>query len=95
MSTPKQIDQEALCEQIAHQYRCVTHLCNAIATVHRETEGSIRSFPPGMLDDLGRRSAGIMETLGDILNGMGANDDAEDAWTHPVFKEAQRRWPTP
>jgi hypothetical protein len=34
-----------------------------------------------------------METLGDILNGMNAVDEKEDAWLDPIFREAQRLWP--
>lgn len=79
-------------KQVVLQYRAVAHLANAIARVHTEIAATIKSSPE-LLDLRGKRSAHLMEILGDILNGMDAVDPAEDAWMDPIFKEAHRLWP--
>jgi hypothetical protein len=80
--------------QVADQYRVVAHLASALMDVHKQIEPSIRD---GISDDLldlrGKRSAHLMEVLGDILNGMDAVDNSEDGWTAPIFKRAQELWP--
>jgi hypothetical protein len=43
---------------------------------------------------VGMRTAHLLETLGDILNGMDAITE-DDAWINPVIIEARRKWPQP
>lgn len=80
-------------EQVRLQYKAVVKLCENLALVHRETGEIIDRFPPGIVEMAGKRSAEIMELLGDVLNAMDAVDDEEDAWMEPIFAEAQRLWP--
>lgn len=87
---------EKLKEQVAQQCKVVAHLATALAQVHSERAEIIAAggYEGGaLLDMVGRQTARLMETLGDILNGMDATDEDEDAWVDPVFKEAHRRWP--
>jgi hypothetical protein len=69
-------------------------MAQAIADVHREKAELIASVDYAPVDLAGKMSASLMETLGDVLNGMDAVSE-EDEWLTPVFKEAQRRWPSP
>lgn len=81
--------------QVIAQCKVVVHLATALANVHSDKAQLLKT---GRLDDLiemnGERSASIMETLADILNGMDAVDAEEDAWTDPVFKLAHQLWPS-
>ena len=80
-------------EQVADQYKVVARLAEALAVVHREIEPDIRDGRmTRLLDMMGERSARIMETLGDILNGMDAVCD-EDAWMDPIFEAAHEMFP--
>ena len=82
--------------QIANQCRVVAHLANALAGIHRDYERMYlnpSAGPKDIADLVGERTARLMETLGDILNGMDAATD-EDEWTHPIFAEAHRLWPS-
>ncbi|KQS81733.1 hypothetical protein ASG32_03000 [Methylobacterium sp. Leaf361] len=85
---------ENLSRQVADQCRVVAHLATAIAKVHSDYAALIEA---GAMSDLheriGRRTASLMERLGDALNGMDATS-ADDDWTYPVFREAQRLFPT-
>lgn len=83
--------------QVADQYRVVSHLARTLAKVHDDIRGIIEKGGVPALDDLldlqGKRSAHIMEVLGDILNGMDANSE-EDDWTYPIFKAAHIAFPS-
>ena len=83
-------------EQVRLQCRAVAHLAKVLSSVFADYE---RMFAAGALDGLidhvGDRSAGIMETLGDILNDMDAVGEPEDAWISPVFEKAHQMWPQP
>lgn len=83
-------------EQIADQCRVVAHLARQIASVHEQMEPYYAAGPmsPFLLDLVGNRTARLMETLGDVLNGMDAVDES-DAWTASVFRIAQATWPQP
>ena len=85
---------EDLRKQVADQCRVVAHLATAIAKVHADY-AQLAEAPAfdSILEQVGRRSASLMERLGDVLNGMDATS-ADDDWTYPVFREAQRRFPT-
>jgi hypothetical protein len=79
--------------QVADQCRCVAGLCRAIAAVHQDyatlfNEGRMED----VADQIGNRTAALMEELGNILNGMDAVDGA-DEWMDPIFAEAHRMFP--
>ena len=79
--------------KVVAQYRVVAHLARQLALL---SDDLALVFENGghatILDMNGERSAGLMETLGDALNGMDAFTE-EDEWTGPVFAEAHERWP--
>ncbi len=79
--------------QVAAQCRAVVHLATQIALLHSDQAGL---FAAGLLDNLielcGDETAGLIETLGNILNGMDAATD-EDEWMSPIFEKAQQFWP--
>lgn len=80
--------------QVSAQCRAVAHLARALAQVHEDKARLLdlpQAYPP--VDFVGKSTARYMETLGDILNGMDAVDEKEDAWLDPIFREAQRLWP--
>lgn len=83
-------------KQVANQCRAVAHLCKALAEVN---EDHARMFDDEKLDamdelveSIGNRTARHMEMLGNILNSMDANDEADD-WMEPVFAAAHRLFP--
>ena len=76
-------------EQVQLQSRVVAHLARAIAEIF---EDHSRYVHPELMETIGARSARLMETLGDILNGMDACTEDDD-WIAPVFEEAHRLWP--
>ncbi|KTS02521.1 hypothetical protein SB2_25575 [Methylobacterium radiotolerans] len=85
---------EDLSKQVADQCRVVAHLASVLATVHRDYASLIeRGGLPDSLDRIGQRTADLMERLGEALNGMDATSK-DDGWTYPVFREAQRLFPT-
>jgi hypothetical protein len=104
MSAPETMGPEAWAvltieqkrQQVADQYRVVAHLAKVMAGVHDQLASVIESGAgaiDSILDIQGERSAMIMEYLGDTLNAMDAVDET-DAWTGPVFAEAQRLFPS-
>ncbi len=83
-------------KQVAAQCEVVAHLAKALAAVHEDYATLFSSGdrgPQQIAGMVGSRTAAFMETLGDMLNGMDACDE-EDEWTDPIFREAQRLWPT-
>jgi hypothetical protein len=81
--------------QIIEQCRAVCHMATALSHVYSDYQTILLSpNSDSIMDMVGNRTASIMETLGDILNGMDAVTE-EDDWLKPVFEEAQRRWPQP
>ena len=80
-------------KQVALQCKAVAHLATALAQVNLDCA---KMFEDGAAESLiqpvGKRTAHLMEVLGDILNGLDATDEA-DAWLAPIFEEAQRLWP--
>jgi hypothetical protein len=81
-------------KQVADQCRAVAHLATALAQVS-EDWAKMLAAPGGadeLLDMVGDRSAGHMETLGDILNGMDAIDD-DDGWIDPIFEKSHEMFP--
>ena len=81
-------------QQVAMQCKAVSHLADALAAIHEDQEAMIKNASPDdwLVDRIGNRTARIMNTLGDILNGMDAVEDS-DAWMDPVFEEAKRQFP--
>ena len=89
----KSLEESAKSEQVAKQCDVVAHLATVLADLCRMRAEMIRAGHGLSLTNLtGQRTASQMEILGDMLNGMDAVDDS-DAWTAPVFAEAQRLWP--
>lgn len=83
-------------KQVAQQCKVVAHLAKALAEVYEAKAKNFESEAKGpskLIDLVGNWSAGHMEALGDMLNGMDAIDEDQDAWTEPIFREAQRLWP--
>lgn len=80
--------------QVAKQCEAVAYMATALASVNTDFA---KMFRAGHMDDLieqvGPRTAHLMEVLGDILNGMDAVDK-KDKWLDPVFEQAHRFWPT-
>jgi hypothetical protein len=76
--------------QVIDQCKVVAHLADVLAKVHRDYE---MLFVDGkfdnLIDQVGRRTAGIMDDLGDILNGMDAVS-ADDDWTYPIFEKREQ-----
>lgn len=83
--------------QVARQCQVVVHLASNIRDIFSDHErlfltmGEEPAFD-GLAESVGRRSAHLMEALGNALNGMDAVT-TEDSWADPIFKEAQKRWP--
>lgn len=79
--------------QVAAQCRAVVHLATQIALVHSDkAEMFAAGYQDSLIDFCGDETAGLMETLGDILNGMDAVS-AEDKWMDPIFEKANQLWP--
>jgi hypothetical protein len=82
--------------QVVAQCRVVAHLAKALASVFEDKADAFeQGFWPAILEMNGRNSAGLMETLGNILNGMDAVDEAEDAWAYPIFERALQLFGSP
>lgn len=81
-------------KQVEMQCKAVAHMATAIATVYGDY---VTIFETGnadrLIDQVGKRTASFMETLGDMLNATDATDET-DEWLTPVFEEAQRLWPS-
>ena len=81
-------------EQVAKQCEAVAHMATALARVNADYSKMFRDgHMDTLIEQVGKRTAHLMEVLGDVFNGMDAVDGDEDAWMDPVFKEAQRLWP--
>jgi len=81
-------------KQVSDQCRVVAHLATAIAQVHTDKATLFaENRAPSIVDHVGRHTAYLMETLGNILNGMDAVDEKEDDWVLPIFVEAHRMFP--
>lgn len=88
-------DRAKLAHQVSEQCRVVAHLAAALARVHTDY-GTLATAAPQIFADIseqvGPRTASLMEMLGDALNDMDANSK-DDGWTIPIFAEAHRLFP--
>ena len=91
MTTPEAIGVHTAgptAQQVAAQCRVVAHLARAIATVYADK--AVLFEAEGALSILAMNDAtsyDLMQTLGDLLNGMDAVTD-EDEWVAPIFAAA-------
>lgn len=80
--------------QVAMQCRAVAHMATALADVYTDYAAMFQSGQMGILvEQVGRRTSDLMETLGNVLNGMDANDEERDGWLNQVFEQANVIWP--
>ncbi len=85
-----------LLNQVSEQCRAVAHLATCIAEIHSDKATIFKECPEAAADiaDLtGASTAQLLETLGDILNGMDAVGKG-DEWVNPILLEARRLWQT-
>ena len=80
--------------QVIAQFRAVVVLCAQIAEVHTQIADAMDRGPhlDDLLDIHGKRSAGLIEHLGDVANGMDIVQP-EDAWMEPIFDAAHKMFP--
>lgn len=82
--------------QVGDQCEAVAILATGIATVHTELARMFRDgegMSPAYCAIVGKRTARLMEELGDILNEMDAADDKEIEKLTPIFDVAHELWP--
>lgn len=84
---------EAKRAQVIAQCKAVKHMATVLAGLHGDLI-KYYELPNAdeLLDMAGDRTAGFMEVLGNMLNGMDACTE-EDEWMDPIFTEAHKRWP--
>ena len=81
-------------QQVARQCSAVRHMATVLALMHGDFARMYsRGYGELIVAEMGERTARLMETLGDILNGMDAVTEDDD-WVSPIFDEAHERWPT-
>jgi hypothetical protein len=78
--------------QIQNQCRAVIHLCSTLTCLMADHIQIAQYEPEGVADLTGKRTAEIMEFLGNTLNGMDVVTD-EDKWMTPIFREAHKLYP--
>lgn len=83
-----------MAKQVSEQCKAVACMAASIARVYQDYAVMFQAgYGPALLEPVGKRTAELMELLGDILNGMDAVID-EDEWMDPVFQRAQALWPS-
>jgi len=84
-------------ELVHRQMQCVKHLCNAVSGLadgmilmlpKMATQGDMGHHLIKMQGDWAHR---YMEWVGEMLNGMDANDPEDKRWDK-TFEDAQARW---
>lgn len=73
--------------------KAISHMAKAIADVHSDLVALVELSDDAMADFRGPLFHHRMEALGDILNGMDAVDEDEDAWVNPIFATARDLFP--
>lgn len=89
-------EQTAINQQVAAQCNVIVHLASAIAAVHAAKAEIFNENGRAATDlagVMGPATAVLMAQLADVLNGMDAVDEDEDAWTYPVFEAAHAMFP--
>lgn len=82
-----------LSEQVGAQCNAVAAMAVSISQVHADYAALFHSgHGEALLEQVGKRTAELMELLGDILNNMDAVTD-DDKWMEPIFDKAQLLWP--
>jgi hypothetical protein len=82
-------------QQLLDQCRVVEHLAKQIARLYSPTQLPAyyaHDAANEILDIAGGQSAGIMETLGDLLSNLDGVTE-EDEWTDPIFHRAHEMFP--
>jgi hypothetical protein len=82
-------------QQVIDQCKVIAHMATALAEVHSHKAKLSEVMKDDMIEFLGPHTAGLMDAVGDILNGIDAVDSKEDAWTHPIFHRALKMWKQP
>jgi hypothetical protein len=81
--------------QVSDQCRVVAYLATELANVNHDYAVLFAAADPrmaGIADQVGKRTAELMEYLGDVLNGMDAVSEDSD-WLEPIFKQAHLMFP--
>lgn len=80
-------------EQVGAQCNAIVMQAEALAGVYRDYAALFHGGAgEEILDIVGKRTAELMELLGDVLNGMDAVTD-EDAVLEPIFERAHIMFP--
>ena len=81
-------------QQVLDQCKAVHHMAMVIMKLYEPSQlPSIYAAPNcTVLDIAGRRTAELMEFLGDTLNGMDAVEYGDD-WMTPIFERAHQMFP--
>jgi hypothetical protein len=87
-----EISDEDKRKQVADQCRVVAHMARVLASIHEHHGRTVSARPYELTDMIGDQTTALMETLGDILNGMDAVSE-EDEWVNSILAEAVRLWP--
>lgn len=82
-------------KQVIDQCRVVHHMATVLAKMYHPSH--LPSYYSGdagstLLDLAGLRTASMMESLGNILNGIDAVED-DDEWIDPIFDRAREMFP--
>lgn len=81
-------------KQVIDQCRVVAHLANVLSTIHQQYAAivvdNIKS--EDLIDDIGRRTARMMEEFGEWINSMDAVEP-KDEWVNRVFLKARDMYP--
>lgn len=87
-STPPQRPKDEAA-QIRDQYLAIAHMARQIAHVHEQLAPCAESLPARVC---GPDSARLLETLGDIMNGMDIVEKGDD-WVSPILLKAHEMYP--
>ena len=82
-------------KQVSDQCPAIAHLAEIISKVHSGCAYLFASGSPmmtGLEDQVGERTACLLDYLGDVLNGMDAVDDG-DEWIGEVLRMSREIFP--
>lgn len=88
------MDTQKKRRQVADQCRVIAYMADIIAKVHSDYARLFQDGAgmEGLEDRVGERTAVLMNTLGDILNGIDAVNE-EDAWVNPIMERSRKVFP--